>query len=149
MAALLARDRYLAEDACDAVEVEYEDLPPVAGVEAACLPGAPLLHPTSSNCLLDVRFDSGGVDEALAEAPITFERRLVVGRVAPAPMECRAVVAAPSVEGVTVWTSTQAPHQVRRALEPLLDVPVRVVCPHVGGGFGQKAHVYPEEVLVA
>ncbi|HEX6548065.1 MAG TPA: xanthine dehydrogenase family protein molybdopterin-binding subunit [Candidatus Dormibacteraeota bacterium] len=149
VAAAVAADRDLAEDACDLVEVDYQELPAVASVEAALAAGAPLLHPTGSNVLLEVAFDSGGVDAALSAAPVRLERRLEVARIAPSPMECRAVVAEPTAEGVTVWTSTQAPHQVRRALEPLLGVSVRVICPQVGGGFGQKAHVYPEEVLVA
>jgi aerobic carbon-monoxide dehydrogenase large subunit len=149
VAAVVADSRYLAEDACDAIDVEYDDLRPVTTTEAAVLPGAPCLHPVGSNVLLDERFDSGGVDEGLASAAVRLDLRFRIARVAPSPMECRGVVAAPVGAGVTVWTSTQAPHQVRRALEPLLRVPVRVICPDVGGGFGQKAHVYPEEVLVA
>ncbi len=149
VAAAVAGSRYEAEDACDLVEVEYEDLPALASTDAALLPDAPVLHPTDSNVLLDHAFDSSAVDEGLAAAAVVLERRFQIGRVNPSPMECRGVLAAPDGDGVTVWTSTQAPHQVRRALEPLLNVPVRVICPGVGGGFGQKAHVYPEEVLVA
>lgn len=149
VALVLAGDRSTAEDAAELVEVGYDDLPAVSDAALAAEPTASRLHEPHSNVLLEHSFDSGGVDAAFAAADLVFDAELDIGRVAAFPMEGRAVLAVPDGDGVTLWTSTQAPHQVKRALEPLLGVHLRVICPNVGGGFGQKAHVYTEEVLAA
>lgn len=149
--AALAESRYVAEDACERVLVDYEPLPVVPDVDAALAPSAAVLHPVPSNVLYEHAHERGGVDEALAASAVVIERTFKVARYAAAPLEPRGVLAAPTRDGVQVWTSTQAPHQLQRALVPILGLEserVRVTCPWVGGGFGQKAHVYPEEILV-
>jgi aerobic carbon-monoxide dehydrogenase large subunit len=151
VAAVVAASRYEAEDACEAIAVSYEDLPAVASPEAALAEEGPPLHPVPSNVLFEHDFDSGGVDDALAAADFVVERVFRVPRLAPAPLEPRGIVAVPGDDGLTVWYSTQTPFVLRRVLAELLGLSestIRVVCPYVGGGFGQKSHVYPEDVLV-
>jgi carbon-monoxide dehydrogenase large subunit len=151
IAAVVARSRYLAEDACELIEVDQEELPALGSVEHALQPGATLLHPIGSNILFEHEFDSGGVDQEFAEASIVVDRSFRVPRLAPAPLEPRAIVAAPTDSGLSVWYSTQTPYVLRRALSELLELAadeVKIVCPHVGGGFGMKSHVYPEDVLI-
>ena len=87
-----------------------------------------------------------------ASADVVIRRRLDVARLAPSPMEGRAILAAPTDDGgVRIWYSTQTPYVLKRALAGFLDVDpeaIRVTCPQVGGGFGQKSHVYPEDILI-
>jgi carbon-monoxide dehydrogenase large subunit len=82
---------------------------------------------------------------------VVVDRSFVVPRLAPAPLEGRAILATAGEDGLTVWYSTQTPYVLRRVLAQALDLAeseVRVICPHVGGGFGQKSHVYPEDLLI-
>ena len=151
VAVAVAGSRYLAEDAVEAVLIDYDPLPPVATLDAALAPDALALHPPD-NLLYESRLEAGQVDAAFAGAAVVVEATLRNPRVAPVPMEPRGVLAAPDGDGLTVWSSTQAPHQLRTFLAEVLEldpVSVRVVCPDVGGGFGQKAHCYPEEAVVA
>jgi aerobic carbon-monoxide dehydrogenase large subunit len=151
IAVAVAASPYLAEDAIELLDVELEPLSAVTDPFAAQDPDAPALHEGSSNVLYDHRFDSGGVDEAFASAAVVLERRFRNPRYSAAPIETRGVVATPEGDGVTVWSSTQAPHRLATIMAELLGLApalVRVLCPDVGGGFGQKAHVYPEEILV-
>ena len=97
---------------------------------------------------------SDDVDEVFASAPHTLSQRILSQRVAGVPMEVRAVLAAPDAVtgGITLWTSTQIPHGVRSALAGVLRLPenmLRVIAPNVGGGFGVKNQLYPEEIAVA
>lgn len=151
VAVAVAGSRYVAEDAVEAVLVDYEPLPPVAVLDGALDPDAPALHPPD-NLLFESRLEAGEVDTAFEGAAVVVEATLRSPRVAPVPMEPRGVLAAPEGDGLTVWSSTQAPHQLRTFLAGVLQLDpasVRVVCPDVGGGFGQKAHCYPEEAVVA
>lgn len=148
VALALADSRYAAEDACDLVEVEYLDLPGVPDMMASLAADSAQIHEPHPNVLLDEQMESGDVTAALAAAPVLVDATFDVSRVSPFPLEGRAVLAVPEEGRVTVWTSTQAPHQVKRALAEILDASVNVICPSVGGGFGQKSHVYPEEILV-
>jgi carbon-monoxide dehydrogenase large subunit len=151
VAMVVAASRYVAEDAVEVVAVEYEPLPAVAGVEQALAPDAPALHPPD-NVLFDSRLEAGDVDAAFAGAAVVVEATLRNPRVGAVPMEPRGVLAAPDGGRLTVWSSTQAPHGLRTFLAEVLELDpaaVRVVCPDIGGGFGQKAHCYPEEALVA
>jgi carbon-monoxide dehydrogenase large subunit len=152
--AVVGSDRYRVEDALDAVVVEYEPLPAVVDAEASMKPGAPRLHDEMpDNILVHARYDNGQTDAAFAEAEIT--RRVIFrhGRCTSAPREGRGVVASwDAGEGaLTVWAATQAPHFTRSGLAECLDLPesrVRVLAPAIGGGFGPKMHVYPEDVAV-
>ncbi len=153
VAAVVAVDRYLARDALDLIQVEYEPLPAVVDPEKAMEPGAPLLHePFGDN--IAYRLSLGEVDAALREADLVIRQRMENQRLIPNPMETRGVVAhyQPGEDRLTLWMSTQAPHLLRTQLAALLKMPenrVRVVAPEVGGAFGSKLNVYAEEVLAA
>ncbi|MFL5818795.1 MAG: xanthine dehydrogenase family protein molybdopterin-binding subunit [Conexibacter sp.] len=152
VAVVVADDAYLAEDAAELVEVDYEGLPVVGDPVAACEPDAPRLHDAHPNAIYDHRFEHGEPDAAFARAAIVVEREFRNPRLSATPMEGRGVLAAPEGDGVVVWSSSQGPHRLATLLAELLELDqaqVRVVCPDIGGGFGQKAHVYPEEVVVA
>jgi carbon-monoxide dehydrogenase large subunit len=151
VAVLVADDPYRAADAVEAVVVEYEPLP-VAAVPA--VPAAGLVHETwRDNRAGRQEAVSGDVARGFAGAEVVVEARLVYPRVTGVPIEGRAVLAAPDPASgrLTVWSSTQVPFNVRTAVATALGLPedsIRVVAPDVGGGFGIKGHVYPEDVLV-
>jgi len=151
---VVATTRGIAEDACDLVEIEYEPLPVMADLASALDPNAPKAHedaPDNRAATLRGRF--GNVDEIFARAPHKFAERIFQTRGGCHAMECRGVVAAEdALSGqLTVFSSTQAPYMVRRALAGWMGVDesrIRVAAPHVGGGFGPKAGIYPEEFAV-
>lgn len=154
VALVVAESRYIAADAVEAVMVDFEPLNAVADPEEALKPGAPLLYEDwGSNQAF--RFNSGGgdVDAAFAAAEKIIELRIVNQRLIPSAMEPRCVVAQydPANDQYTMWTSTQAPHGVKDGVSGVLGIDaekLRVIAPEVGGGFGAKANVYTEEVLV-
>jgi len=155
VAFVVATSRYVAEDALDLIEVEYDPLPPVVTLEQAVQPEAPLLHEDAgTNVCAHYTQHMGNVDEAFAHAAHVFTERFVIDRGTAAPMECRGVVAEwhPRLRQLMVWDSTQAPIPIRNGLARLLNLAqanVRVIAPDVGGGFGPKIMMfYPEEVLV-
>ncbi|TWF95704.1 xanthine dehydrogenase family protein molybdopterin-binding subunit [Saccharopolyspora dendranthemae] len=151
LAVVVADDRYLAEDATELVAADLEPVSTVDTAEQALSPDAALLYPEwGDNLLLSVDADSAEVDAA-------FERfRAVSGtftthRHSAVPLEGRGVVAEYRDDRLTVWTSTQAAYVVRAMLSAVLGLPerdIRVVTPDVGGGFGQKNEIYPEEYVV-
>lgn len=152
IAAVIADDPYLAEDAAELVDVTYETLPVV--VEAAADSEPRLYDDWPDNVFGRTRFEAGDPAAALDGAAVVVRGRYVNSRVAGLSLETRGVRAAWDITGesVTVWTSTQSPHQVRESLSSTLRVPgsrVRVVCPDIGGAFGNKACAYVEETLVA
>jgi aerobic carbon-monoxide dehydrogenase large subunit len=152
IAVIAARDRYLAEDACDSVLPEIEELEPVLDPQGALEADAPQIHEGHSNAVVDTGRDEGDVDAAFADAATVAERTFETPRHSAMPIETRAVLARPDGEGVAVWTSSQGPHKVRQLIAEILELDqslVRVVTPDVGGGFGVKAHVYPEEIVLA
>lgn len=153
VAAVVAENRYLAEDALDLIEADYEPLPPVTDARAALEDGAPLLHEEwGSNAHATSTLNVGDVDAAFASAEVVFRRHFVTGRYTGVPMENRAVLASASEGELVVWSSTQVPHLLRTQLADVLGFPehlLRVVAPDVGGGFGVKASIYPEEAVVA
>ncbi len=154
VAAVLGRTLSEAIDGAVAVEVEYELLPVVIDAERALARGATVLHrKLRTNLAHREAWTHGGVVRALAGAPVTVTQRIVHQRVAPVSLEGRAVLATPpsgSDRTLTVWSSTQMPHALRDELSPLVPrgVTVRVIAPDVGGGFGAKGTIYPEEFLV-
>ena len=155
VAIVVAEDRYRAEDALDAIAVDYEELRPVVDPEAALAPDAERVHDgADDNVVFHFSIAKGDLERAFETAPHRIEERLHHRRHAAAPLEGRGVVAAAEAKprGLTVWSSTQTPHSVRRQIASqlgLAEETIRVVAPHVGGGFGAKVLVYPEEVLVA
>jgi aerobic carbon-monoxide dehydrogenase large subunit len=151
VAAVVAADRYRAEDGLELVEVEYEAL--AATVCAWHAPREPVHPEAPDNVLLERTFDAGSVTEALAVADLVVERELVTNRHGGNPMECRAGVALwePGDGKLTFWNGTQVPHIVRNMIAELMGLPegkVRVVAPDVGGGFGVKSVLYPEDVAL-
>ena len=154
VAMVVAEDRYRAEDALDGIAVDYEPLPPVVDPEAALEPDAGLVHDDAGdNVVFRFSIAKGDVERALENAPHRIEERLHHRRHGGVPMEGRGVLATVEVKPrrLTVWSSTQVPHSVRRQIAAqlgLAEETIRVVAPHVGGGFGPKVLVYPEEVLV-
>jgi aerobic carbon-monoxide dehydrogenase large subunit len=155
VAAVVATDQYRAEDALEAIVVTYDPLPAVADAEASMRAGAPRLHEElPDNILFHAHFENGAVERALASADIRISETFRHGRCSSAPMEPRGVMAAVDpVDGMlTVWASSQSPHLMRSGLAEALGLPdsrIRVLCPAVGGGFGPKMHLYPEDIVVA
>ena len=153
IAAVIAQDRATAEDAAELVEVAFDEGRPVLDPEQALLPGSPVIDPLHpDNMVARIDMQVGDVDGALERAPRRLQLRVASGRIAATPLEGRGVAARSDPDGgLVVWTSTQVPHLVRRAIARALELAeeqVRVVAPHVGGGFGAKVHVYPEDVFV-
>ena len=155
VAAVAALDQYRAEDALEAIEMTYEPLPAVVDAEAAMRPGAAVLHAEmGDNIIFHTRFQNGDVAAALAAADIRLTETFRHARCSSSPMEPRGVMASVDpVDGtLTVWASTQSPHLMRSGLAEALGLPdsrIRILCPAVGGGFGPKMHLYPEDIVVA
>ena len=155
VAIAVAEDRHRAEDAVDEIAVDYEILPAVVDPDEALRAGATLVHEESEdNVVFSFQVNKGNVDQALRNAPHTLRDRFRHHRHCAAPLECRGVVAwlEPKTNILTVWSSTQMPHLVRRQIAAQLQLPeatVRVIAPDIGGGFGPKVFVYPEEILVS
>jgi carbon-monoxide dehydrogenase large subunit len=151
VAAIVATDRYRGEDAAELVAIDYEPLPPVASIEDAEDPASEPLH-EGGNVIFREQKEFGDVDAAFAEAAVVVERTFRSPRYSAAPMENRGVLAIPGADGLVVWSSTQIPHILEESIVEVLGLQegsVRVRCPDIGGGFGQKAHVFPEEIVVA
>ena len=155
VAVVVATSPYAAADGVERVAVAYDPLPAAVSPAAASAVGAPRVNETWPDNLASVTTSAKGQPaEALARAPVVVAARLAYPRVAGMPLETRGVLAAPDPigGGLTVWTSTQVPFAVRSAIAPVVGLAeerIRVLVPDVGGGFGVKGHVYPEEILVA
>ena len=156
IALVVAEDPYQAEDAASQVEVAYESLQPVVDVEEAFAPGAPLLYEEwgSNETCEPVHMGQGDVAAAFAEADLVIKARLYSHRYSGFPLEPRGCIAVPHpVEQLlTLYSSTQALNQVRTAIAGCLGVgenSIRVKAWDVGGGFGVKDQVYPEEVMAS
>ncbi|MQA04932.1 MAG: molybdopterin-dependent oxidoreductase [Streptosporangiales bacterium] len=155
VALLVATDRYVAEDALELVDAEYEVLPPVLDAEEGAADDAPRLYEEwDDNVTLRFEVSSGDVDAAFDDADVVVERTLRHHRFSGTPIEPRGVVADydEAANTLTVWTSSQIAHAVGVLLENSIKadpaVSVRVITPRVGGGFGQKWGFYPEELVV-
>jgi carbon-monoxide dehydrogenase large subunit len=152
VAIVVAESRALAEDAAEQIEMAYEPLPPVVDLRAASEDGATLVHGAmGTNVALQLRLGRGDVDAAFAAADHIVRGRYEVPRLSAAPMEGRGLIAQyqPQEEHLTLWTSTQVAFKVKRFLaQTLIEAPrqLRVITPDVGGGFGQKVELWPEDV---
>src|ERR1700729_2925556 len=149
VAVVVARDRYEAADAIEAIEVDYEPLPPVLDIRTALDEDSPKVH-GAGNKSFEWPFGNGDIDAAFSGAPVVVERPFRQQRLIPCAMEPRAVVAASTGDEVTLWSSTQIPHVLRVMLALVTGIPeqnIRVIAPDVGGGFGSKLQVTAEEVL--
>ena len=156
IAAVVAQDRYQAADAARAIEIEIDPRPAAVDLERALDDDAPLAHPELGSNLcyrLPVQEDPR-VDELFAAAAGRVALRIGNQRVAPVPMEGRAVLAhwEEGPQKLTVWTSSQTPHGDKHQIAQCLGLPelqIRVIVPEVGGGFGQKIPTYAEDCLLA
>ena len=152
VAVVVAESRYQAADALEAIEVDYEPLPPVLDLEEA-LQDRTLVHQgLGSNRSFTWHTGTDNVDEVFGQAEVVVERRYIQQRLIPNAMEPRAVVAIPPQDTAeyVLYSSTQVPHVLRFFLAVMSGIPenqIRVVAPDVGGGFGSKLQVYGEEIL--
>ena len=152
---VIAESRYIAEDAMQDIDVEFEPLPAVVDLEQALAPGAALVHAdVGSNVAAHVIQRKGDYAAAKQQAHLVVRRRFHYDHGASAPIETRGVVAQWDARAgkLTVWDTTQAPVVIRNGLAAMLKLnekQVRVIAPFIGGGFGPKIMMfYPEEVLV-
>jgi len=154
VALVVAENRYLAEDAAALVEVDYESLSPVTDHMAAMDPGASLLYPElGTNIVYQVTQRDGDPDFAAREGDLVIRKRFEFHRQTAVPMETRGVMAALTDNGerLHVHSATQLPQMLRNILAGALGMGlerIRVTAPRLGGGFGCKEMVYPEEILV-
>jgi len=156
VAIVVAEDRYTANRVLDLIDVDYEELPVVTDCEAALEPGSPLVEPSwGDNVMIHKEFTQGDAVGALRAAGARVVRGVVKAqRYVAAPIEPRAYAADwdPYADLLRVWSSTQNPHPLRVFLAETLGIPetnIRVIQPHVGGGFGQKVPTFAEEVVIA
>ena len=154
IAAVIAESAAEAEDLAEQVTIEIAAETPVVTLDEALAAGAPLVHDAAvQNTLIDARFETPGIDAALAAAHEMVEFTFTSGRQAAVPLETRGAVAAfdPVTGRVTLSASTQMPHLLRTGIADVLGISeseLRVIAPEVGGGFGQKMPLIPEYVVV-
>jgi carbon-monoxide dehydrogenase large subunit len=150
--AVVARSRAEAEDACELVEVHYEELPAVTDPETALDPGTPVIQPTlDDNLCFERSLDVGEVDKALAGSDAVVETTFLFGRHTGVTTEPRSIVADWNAgdQRMTVYQGTQAPHMMQNLFAKhlgLAEQQVRVVTKDVGGSFGLKVHTYADEM---
>jgi carbon-monoxide dehydrogenase large subunit len=154
VACIVATDRYLAEDAAELVTIDYEELPPVCDTARALAPDAPLIDDSlPSNLVSHQSFVAGDPSHSFGEAPVIVETTFHQHRQTHAPIETRGCCAVWD-EGqahLTVHIGNQAPHPYRTQLARRLrlhESQVTVICPDIGGAFGQKIALYREELTV-
>lgn len=151
VAVVVAPDAYSVADAAEAILVEYHSLPVASSEEG----GGPEVWPDiPGNLAGSEAVGFGDVDAAFASADVVIEERFSHARAAGGALEPRAVTAAPHLDGylLTIWSSTQVPHRVRETLASYFDLPldtIRALAPNVGGGFGVKGRIYPEEYVLS
>jgi carbon-monoxide dehydrogenase large subunit len=154
IAMVVAENKYIARDAVDLIEVEYQELPPVLDEENAADPKSPVIHEKlGSNIAYKLTAGEGDIEAALKSADKIVKHKILHRRLAPIAMEPRGVLARyyPGEQELTLWTSTQIPHLARTQVSLMLGVAenkLRLIAPEVGGGFGSKLNVYAEEALL-
>ncbi|MGX9392030.1 xanthine dehydrogenase family protein molybdopterin-binding subunit [Nitrobacteraceae bacterium UC4446_H13] len=155
VAVVIAETKNQARDAAEAVEVSYEELPAVTNVKAAIAAGAPQLHPEApNNIVYDWELgDQAATNDAFAKAANIVKMDILNNRLAPNAMEPRAAIAQydEAEEHFTLYTTSQNPHVARLVLSAFYNIApehkLRVIAPDVGGGFGSKIFIYPEEMV--
>lgn len=152
VALVCARDFYSARDGLELIDVEYEPLPPVVDAESAMKPGTTLIYEDwGDNELFTLSFENGNVQAALDNSDHVFSERLYCHRLTGAPLETRGCIAQfeKSKGQLNVWSSTQFPHILKGFLSNSMGIPkdkVRVIAPDIGGAFGLKLGIWPEEL---
>ncbi|MBI2188526.1 MAG: molybdopterin-dependent oxidoreductase, partial [Acidobacteria bacterium] len=167
VAVVVARDRYVARDAADAIAVDYEIRPAVVDPELAMTGTPAIIHsefennvalpplPNGTGVSRDGKtVDDSAIDKAFAQADVVISQRMVNHRIVPNTMEPRGVVAhyEPGKEFLTIWSSTQAPHILKTMIAMMTGLgqhQVRAIAPEVGGGFGAKINIYAEDYVAA
>lgn len=153
IAVVLAESRYAAEDAAALVEVDLDPLPALGTIDAALASGATIVHDGwDDNVAVRFTVRKGEVDDAIGAAHTVVSETFEMQRQAGVPMETRGAVARVDADGhLTLWSATQNAHPLRRALSRVSGLPperVDVIAPDVGGGFGTKGVLYPEDLIV-
>jgi carbon-monoxide dehydrogenase large subunit len=154
LAAVVATDHYIAEDALELIDAEFDELPALVDTAVALEPNAPLIYEGwADNVMLTFRVSGGDVERAFREADVTIKEEIRSGRFTGTPIETRAVVAGyeANSRSLTVWDTTQNAHPISTLIENTIALPqlkVRVLAPRIGGGYGQKWSFYAEEVLI-
>src|SRR2546427_8766034 len=153
VACVIADDPYIAKDACEAIDVEYEPLPAIVNPEQALAEGAPVIRDDKEGQDSNVIFnwevgDAAGTERTFAQADTVSRLRLHYPRSHPSPIECCGSVADfnRATSKLTVYMTPQAPHIIRAAVALVAELPehmIRIVSPDIGGGFGNKVPVYP------
>jgi aerobic carbon-monoxide dehydrogenase large subunit len=155
VAAVVAADRYALRDALELVEVDYEPLTAVVDPEKALRKESPRVHESlADNAAYRWQLEGGDVRKAFRQADRVLKLRMKNQRLIPTAMECRAALAQydRGDDRLTLWSSSQIPHLLRTQIALMLNISesgVVVIVPEVGGGFGSKLNVYPEEALVS
>src|SRR5215471_2959119 len=156
VAAVIATERYIAADAIQLVEVEYDPLPPVVDPFKALEPDAPLVRPDREQKTNHIWHweagDAAQTDAAFASAEVVVKEDLYIPRIHVCSIEtCGCVASFDKVEGkLTIYMTTQAPHAIRTVFSLVSGIPehkIRVISPDSGGGFGGKVPVYPGYVI--
>ncbi len=160
VAAVIATERYIAADGAEAVQVEYEPLPPLVDPFKALAPGAPVLRTDKKDQKNNIAFhweagDRADADTALAAAEVVVSENVYLPRIHVASMETCGCIADfhPATGKLTVYMTTQAPHAVRTVFAlvaghvGLSEERIRIISPDIGGGFGGKVPVYPGYVI--
>jgi len=150
---VIADDPYIAKDACEAIDVEYEPLPVVVNPQAAAAADAPVIRDDKENQDGNLIYnwevgDAEGTDRAFEEADLVSRLQLHYPRSHPSPIECCGSIADfnRSTSKLTVYMTTQAPHIIRAAVALVAELPehmIRIISPDIGGGFGNKVPIYP------
>lgn len=154
LAVVVADNRYLAEDAVEAVSVDYEILPAAVDTEAALEPGAPVVHEdVGSNLVYKHHFATEGIDKVFQDADVVIKEKIRSHRITACPIEPRAYLAYFNKEedSLTMWSATANPHSLKGRIAEMLEFPegkCRVIAPDVGGSFGVKIQTYQEELLL-
>ena len=155
VAVCIAPSRGEAEDLTNAISVDFEVLDAVTDAPRGMRGSRHLVHEQwGDNLYIEHTFEGGNIDAAARAAELVVSREFRMQRQSGAPLECRGVLAYRDhrLDEVVIYASTQTPHTVRVALAEILDIEerrIRVVAPDVGGGFGPKARLYPEEIILA
>jgi carbon-monoxide dehydrogenase large subunit len=166
VAVVVARDRYVARDAADAIIVQFDSLPAVVDVEQAMTGKPTVIHsafpnnlavplvPSGTGVSPSGTVDDSAIDAAFAKAEVVISQRMINQRLAPSAMEPRGVLAhyEPGKDTMTIWSSTQNPHILRSFIAAMTGMgqdQVRAIAPEVGGGFGCKINIYGEEYVAA
>jgi carbon-monoxide dehydrogenase large subunit len=151
---VVAESKYIARDAVDLIQVDYDELPAVTDEEKAADPKTPVIHEKlGTNVSYKLTQGEGDIEAALKSADKVIKHKILHRRLAPIAMEPRGVLARyyPGEQELTLWTSTQIPHLARTQLAIMIGMPenkLRLIAPEVGGGFGSKLNVYAEEAML-